>query len=175
MARGAWLFGEGSISPWKRDSGIVKSLVSNTIGNPHCPVLFWSSPYLLWKPRCKMNLQFDSYSCQLQGDCCRHRWDTSQCESLHDRKKILRGYFMTWAAVRAHSLEGPVWISHLQCFGLKMLNLTIDISQQKFSQFLFLLWFKLYKDIQKWMRYSSTLRTSQFGWLRGGLYKLGLK
>lgn len=65
VALGVCWFEEGSISPWKRQWH-KKSLVRSSTDNPHCSILFWTSPYLLWKPRGKVNLPFDSYSCQLQ-------------------------------------------------------------------------------------------------------------
>ena len=93
-------------------------------------------------------------------------------------ERKLQGYFITWAAVDEHSLEGPVWIGHLWCLGYKILNSYCISTQHRHSlRFYFYFGFSYTskKTLQKWMRYSSTLRTSQFGWLRGGLRKWCLK
>lgn len=101
-----------------------------------------------------------------------------KCESLHQQENCTRVLYDTSSCVctqlgRACENRSPLM------FSVETVNLLLychNITQKPFL-FLLLLWFYIYlprsrKDMQKWTRYSSILRTSQLRCFRGGLLSL---
>ena len=170
--------GEEVISLWTRGSDKIKSLVRSTIDNPLFSILFWTSPYLFWKPWDQVNLPLDSYSCQLLDDCCTREWDISQMWVLAPTGKLYKGT-LRHKQLCMHTTWKGLWESvSFNVFGwnCNLLLYCHNITQKPFL-LLFLLWFYIYlprsrKDMQKWTRYSSILRTSQLRCFRSGLLYL---
>lgn len=165
VALGIWLLGEGSISPWERGSGTEKSLVRNTIGNPHCPVLFQTSLFLLWNQMpgwiCQIHIPVNLRVTAADTDGTPHKY-----ESLHYRKKIV------WDTLWHKQLcMCTVWkdLCESVIFNVWCLKITV-LSQDNrgiLSVFISGLVLPIYrKRHEKHMRYSLTLRL-QFRWLRG--------
>lgn len=119
LALGVWWFREGSLikgRQWHRK----KCLERSTIGNSCYLILFWSIPYLLWKPWGKWICHLIHIPILSRTSACRQMGHLTWVLAL--QKDNCTRYPMTWAALRAHSLEEPVRINHLWCSGYNMLN-----------------------------------------------------